>query len=100
MRTRRLVSILPLMILGSACGVESVDADASSTVDAQISVMAQGRGLQALQAQRPDFAASAGDLSFKRSLVDGRGQTHERLSQSYRGIPVFGGEAVVHMNAD
>nr|QKW93896.1 matrix-associated zinc metalloprotease FibA [Vitiosangium cumulatum] len=103
MRLRRIVSLVPLMFLGSACGVETVDADAQSAVgtqDSTLSVKAEGRGLQQLKAQRPDFLAGAGELSTKRVLKDLRGQSHERVSQSFRGVPVFGAQAILHLGAD
>jgi vibriolysin len=102
MRIRRLVSILPFVLLGSACGVD-MDADAQASLgqqDSSLSANAGGQGLQQLKAQRPEFLQGAGDLSFKRALVDERGQKHERLSQSFRGVSVFGAQAIVHMNGD
>ncbi len=102
MRIRRLVSILPFVLLGSACGVD-MDADAQASLgeqDSSLSANAGGQGLQQLKSQRPEFLQGAGDLSFKRVLVDERGQKHERLSQSIRGVPVFGAQAIVHMNGD
>ncbi|MCY1076706.1 M4 family metallopeptidase [Archangium lansingense] len=98
MRLRRFVSLVPLMVLGSACGVETVDADAQPAGD--ISVMSESRGLQQLKAQRPDFFRGAGDVSLKRALRDERGLSHERVSQSLRGVPVFGAQAILHLNAD
>jgi len=102
MRIRRLVSILPFVILGGACGVDAdVDAQAElGTDESSVSVRAEGRGLQQLKAQRPEFLQGVGEVSTKRTLIDGRGQSHERLSQSIRGIPVFATEAIVHMDAN
>jgi bacillolysin len=103
MRLRRFVSLVPLMLLGSACGVETVDGDAQPSVDTQgsnLSVKAEGRGLQQLKAQRPDFLAGAGELSTRRALQDSRGQSHERVTQSFKGVPVFGAQAIIHLGAD
>ena len=99
MRTRRLVSILPFVLLGSACGVD-MDVDAQASMDESSLIASSGQGLQQLKAQRPEFLQGAGELSFKRALVDERGQKHERLSQNFRGVPVFGAQAIVHMKAD
>ncbi|QRK12280.1 M4 family metallopeptidase [Archangium violaceum] len=101
MRIRRLVSILPLMLLGSACGVDTTDVDAQAslgTEDSSLSANAGGRGLQQLKAQRPDFLQGAGEVSFKRALRDTRGLSHERVGQSIKGIPVFGAEAILHLD--
>ncbi len=101
MRTRRLVSILPLMLLGSACTVDAdVDAQATGTQDSSLAAAAEGRGLAAIKSHRPDFLRGAGDLSSKRALVDSLGKSHERLAQSFRGVPVFGAQAIVHLNDD
>jgi vibriolysin len=103
MRLRRFVSLVPLMLLGSACGVETVDTDAQPAVDTQasgLSVKAEGRGLQQLKAQRPDFLAGAGELSTHRMLKDERGLSHERVTQSLKGVPVFGAQAILHLGAD
>ncbi|HEX5748651.1 MAG TPA: M4 family metallopeptidase [Archangium sp.] len=103
MRTRRLVSILPLMLLGSACSVDSTGVDTQATQGTQssnLSTKAEGRGLEQLKAQRPEFFQGAGDVSLKRSLRDEKGLTHERVSQSFRGVPVFGAEAILHLDAN
>lgn len=103
MRLRRFVSLVPLMLLGSACGVETVDGDAQPSVETQgsnLSVKAEGRGLQQLKAQRPDFLVGAGELSTRRVLPDSRGKSHERVTQSFKGVPVFGAQAIVHLGAD
>ncbi|QRO00794.1 M4 family metallopeptidase [Archangium violaceum] len=103
MRLRRIVPLVPLMLLGSACGVETVDSDAQSPVDTQdsnLSVKAEGRGLQQLKAQRPDFLVGAGELSTRRMLKDQRGQSHERVTQTFKGVPVFGAQAILHLGSD
>jgi len=38
-------------------------------------------------------------LAAGREYSDGLGQTHVRFRQTYRGIPVWGGEAVAHVDA-
>lgn len=42
------------------------------------------------------------DTSYvvKGTRVDDRGQSHTRMLQYYQGLPVFGGEATVHLNED
>jgi vibriolysin len=100
MRTRRLVSILPLVLLGSACSVDSTEVDPQGTQDSNLSARAEGRGLEQLKAQRPDFFRGAGEVALKRSLRDEKGLTHERVSQSFRGVPVFATEAILHLDAN
>lgn len=44
---------------------------------------------------------STKDLTLVRaSVIDKRGEGHARVSQTVRGVPVFGAEAVVHLKAD
>jgi Zn-dependent metalloprotease len=102
MRLRRFVSILPFVLLGGACGVAEPDAPAGlEAQDSSLSARAaEGLSLRLLKVQRPDFFRGVGELASKRVLVDPRGQTHERLSQTIQGIPVFGTEAIVHLNED
>ncbi|HEX8456149.1 MAG TPA: M4 family metallopeptidase [Pyrinomonadaceae bacterium] len=40
------------------------------------------------------------DLKAKRVTTDDQDKTHTRFQQTHRGIPVFGGEAIVHLNPD
>jgi Zn-dependent metalloprotease len=109
MRNRRLLSVLPLMVL-SACGMEVSDNDTQPALMEQDSslmskslpsaALASGQGLQQLKAQRPEFLQGVGDLSFRRGLVDSLGQGHERVDQTINGVPVFGAQAVLHLNKD
>ena len=40
------------------------------------------------------------DLKVRRSRTNGRGQGHVRYDQFYRGLPVFEGEAIAHVEAN
>ncbi|HEX8077665.1 MAG TPA: hypothetical protein VF511_07610, partial [Chthoniobacterales bacterium] len=40
------------------------------------------------------------DLKAKRVFTDDLNKTHTRFEQTHKGIPVFGGEAIVHLNPD
>ncbi len=39
------------------------------------------------------------DFTIQRIQTDNTNRTHVRLSQRYKGIPVYGGEVIVHLNA-
>jgi Zn-dependent metalloprotease len=43
---------------------------------------------------------SVNDLKVKRVFVDELSMAHTRVQQTYEGVPVFGGEAIVHLNSD
>jgi vibriolysin len=106
MRIRRFLPVLPLL-LGTACGVENLDADQAALQDQDSQLAAQsapsaavatGQGLRQLKAQNPEFARGAGELNFKRGLVDSLGKGHERVEQRINGVPVFGAEAILHLD--
>ena len=48
------------------------------------------------QADDPEETPSV----VRRAVVDRSGRTHVRVGQTYQGVPVFGAEAIVHLNAD
>jgi vibriolysin len=98
MRMSRFVSVLPLL-LGSACGVEGLDADTQSPQEVGSSSQTS-QGLRQVAAQRPDFLSGAGELASKHTLAEPNGQAHERLTQKVNGVPVFGAQAIVHLKAD
>ncbi|RKG86991.1 bacillolysin [Corallococcus sp. CA049B] len=103
MRIRHYASLASFLLLGSACGPTDTAEDTSQT-EAQTSALAakpvRGDGLRQLQAQRPGFLKGAGELTSRRFHVDGRGQAHERLTQTFQGVPVFGAAAIVHLDAN
>ncbi|RKH45605.1 M4 family metallopeptidase [Corallococcus sicarius] len=104
MRIRRFVSLVPLLLLGSACGTEVIDDTLPATPGVQDSALAAkpaaGEGLRRLQAQRPEFFRGAGEVSSRRVLMDSQGKAHERVSQSFKGVPVFGAAAIIHLGQD
>ena len=46
------------------------------------------------------LANPASELRVRGSRSDGRGQSHVRYDQVYRGLPVFEGEAIAHVDAN
>ncbi|MEW6735758.1 MAG: M4 family metallopeptidase [Acidobacteriota bacterium] len=40
------------------------------------------------------------DLKVQRVEIDDLEMAHTRVQQTYKGIPIFGGEAIVHLNSD
>ncbi|MFE8599565.1 M4 family metallopeptidase [Archangium violaceum] len=53
-------------------------------------------GLQGIAAA---FRLQASDLVMKRTTVDEQGNTHVRYGQTKNGLPVFGGELIIHKDA-
>jgi len=43
---------------------------------------------------------SVSDLKVENIMVDELSMAHTRLQQMHEGVPVFGGEAIVHLNSD
>ena len=60
---------------------------------------ARSRGAVAALAVRHRLAGE-GDLREKGLAADHLGMTHRRLQQLHRGVPVLGGEAIVHLGPD
>jgi Zn-dependent metalloprotease len=44
--------------------------------------------------------SSIKDLKVNRVFVDDLSMAHTRVQQTFEGVPVFGGEAIVHLNSD
>ena len=73
----------------------------------QVSVMTpqqleaiRSRAEQHLAAKASERGLEAGALTISGSSVDQAGFVHVRVRQSHRGIPVFGGEAILHYRAN
>lgn len=45
------------------------------------------------------LADADAELSFLSAVRDDMGQTHVRLEQVYKGVPVFGGQLIAHLDA-
>ncbi|WP_375756371.1 M4 family metallopeptidase [Corallococcus exercitus] len=104
MRIRHYASLASFLLLGSACGpTETVDETPKAEAQQDSALAAKpvrGDGLRRLQAERPGFLKGAGELSSRRFHVDARGQAHERLTQTFQGVPVFGAAAIVHLGVN
>jgi Zn-dependent metalloprotease len=62
---------------------------------------ARARGLAHVQARIHEWGIETPDsLVVTRADVDERSRAHTRVQQYFRGIPVFGGEAIVHLRED
>jgi thermolysin len=48
----------------------------------------------------PEVANTRADLDVRRVFVDELAMAHTHVQQRYQGVPVFGGEAIVHLNKD
>jgi hypothetical protein len=49
---------------------------------------------------RPELFAGIDDMVVSRVNIDDQGEAHARIAQTHGGIPVFEGEAVVHLGRD
>lgn len=62
-------------------------------------VVGSGEAATSLLAELP-WADQLGELVTTRETVDDLGFTHVRVQQMISGVPVFGGEAIVHLRPD
>ncbi|HEU4951831.1 MAG TPA: M4 family metallopeptidase, partial [Holophagaceae bacterium] len=59
------------------------------------------QAMQQLLARRTTLGLGADDaLQLKGTSLDAFGMTHARVRQTYRGVPVWGGDAVLHVDAE
>ncbi|CAN5243036.1 M4 family metallopeptidase [soil metagenome] len=85
-------------------GIQPSSASAASTPASKAGVAHRGAvadsALRALDA-RPRLARATGGQEFQvtDTMVDPDGSTHVRMDRTYRGLPVIGGDLVVHQNA-
>ncbi|MDI3284449.1 M4 family metallopeptidase [Polyangium sp. 15x6] len=108
MRNRRLATLAPLTFLLAACAVDGQDVDNQAAPqdegdlfvarDDQATKLAGDLSLEKIVAERPDVVRGAGDLEVRRVRINDEGEAINRLAQSIRGVPVFGGEAIVRLD--
>ena len=69
--------------------------------------LGENGGLVGMNATERDFAANPGNVTVSAAAsalkldgvsTDALGQTHVKFDQTYRGLPVFGAQLIVHMN--
>ncbi|HZH15406.1 MAG TPA: M4 family metallopeptidase [Archangium sp.] len=85
--------VVPFMVRGDF-GAAAQSPRGLSARDASASVS------DALLRIAPIFRLQAEDLVVKSARVDEQGHTHIRYAQTKNGLPVVGGELVVHVNQD
>ncbi len=61
---------------------------------------ARALGVDYLAATARERGVAPADLVVSRVHVDAQSMAHTRVQQRFRGVPVFGGEAIAHMQAD
>ncbi|GAA0421032.1 M4 family metallopeptidase [Streptomyces luteireticuli] len=91
----------------SARGAVASSTEALSSVKATGTGASQAAGADVVKAARAAATAHAKDtgigaketLVVKDSLVDPEGKRHVRFERAYRGVPVVGGDLVVHLDA-
>ena len=105
MQISRHAPLVPVALALASCATptaDPVEAKAEQIFTADDSRATSLAGELALQhlAERPELGLGVGDVSVHRVLIDEVGQAHVRVGQRIGGIPVFEGEAIVHIGAD
>jgi bacillolysin len=77
----------------------AVGAQVSSVTPQQLDTI-RGLAQQRLAAKAAERGLESGALTISGSSVDATAIVHVRVRQSHRGIPVFGGEAILHYRAN
>lgn len=108
MRARFLGSLsLALATAAAGCSTSSTGDDSHissntlfSKVDAESLNLAAELSLQHLSNNHAQYLDGVDQVWTKRVDVDELGMAHTRIEQTLNGVPVFGGEAIVHLSAD
>lgn len=105
MRMSRSVPLVSITLAFAGCAASTDDpADSKDSVvlsaeDEQSQKLAGELALRHVTA-RPELGRAAGEVSVRRVWIDETGEAHVRIGQSIGGVPVFEGEAIVHVGAD
>lgn len=105
MRLSRLVLVTPLLVMWAGCSDstsgpgDQKDTGVFVAGDEQAIRLAGDLGLQHI-AERPELFVGAGHLVTRAVLIDDFGAAHVRVRQEINGVPVFGGEAILHLGSD
>ncbi|HSK03961.1 MAG TPA: M4 family metallopeptidase [Kofleriaceae bacterium] len=105
MRIFRSVPIVSVTLAFAGCAAstddpaDTKDSQVLSAEDDQSQKLAGELALQHVTA-RPELGLRAGDVSVRRVWIDETGEAHVRIGQTIGGVPVFEGEAIVHVGAD
>jgi Zn-dependent metalloprotease len=78
--------------------------DASASADKSADKLARSKeiahGVIASRADKHGIRDAKRELKATRAFTDDQAKTHTRFQQTVNDIPVFGGEAIVHLNPD
>ncbi len=109
MRIRRLAPLASLTVLLAGCAVEGTDVSTQAAPqeqdglfvgrDDQARKLAADIGIQKITAERPEMFRGAGELKVERVHIDEFGEAHDRIGQTIDGVPVFGADAIVHLDS-
>jgi Zn-dependent metalloprotease len=102
MRFSRYAVPFALAFVGCASPDDPVESKTEKVFEVDSSQSMKLAGDLAIQhiADRPELGLRLGDAAVKRTWIDEAGEAHVRVGQTVGGIPVFGGESIVHIGAD
>ena len=93
-----LTGALTAVVISTATAPAGAAEPAASVVTETTAI---ARAEVALTTQRAAFAATENDkFHLIRTIVDPDGASHVRYSRTYEGLPVYGGDIVVHNRPD
>ena len=86
----------PLALAAAVCGAAFGETGRAAGGGEEAGWRARSRAALRALAERHGLAAD-GDLQETRLAADRLGHVHRRLQQTWRGVPVFGAQAIVHI---
>jgi Zn-dependent metalloprotease len=100
-RVQRLIAATSLVLAGSIAVADAQRALQTRTDMAAAIERARAAGVDHFRLRAAERGASiAEDFTVTQVHVDRLSMVHTRVQQRFRGIPVFGGEAMAHVGAD
>lgn len=93
MRRFTFVTVMSAILAGGTWFGAHLSAQSSRAIELSMAHLDANR-------QAHGLSAPTAELRWRRNRVDGRGVTHVKFNQVYRGLPVFEGEAITHVDAD
>lgn len=91
---------MSLLILLTSCATQTAETDLFSTGSDAEAQLAAEMGMEVLASMEAKTLVPVGNLEVRRIVLDELGMAHTHAFQTYNGILVEGGEAIVHLNPD
>lgn len=94
------VLFIAVLFAVSSLQTSSAKANLFRTGNTQELALAKTTSLQHLQSRLSQYGIAEQDIKVSNVTIDELNMAHTRVQQTVGGIPVLGGEAIIHLNSD